>query len=287
MSAYVDNRKLLEALEIAIQKLIEKGCLKEPVNKENIITSIIENIQKNGLGDNELNLSDPKDHQAFAKTLINLVVNAEIGAKQPHLKLDLTKFLTNMNRFKPEEQMQLKKALKESLQQILELRLQYTNKFSPKPLGPDAIKKAAADLAEAFVNKHEKQAPGLSLSAANFVQNLLVATVAANNLESDSLRALFGGMVPSMAGGIASVVQYIPGNLLGFMNQTQGLAGSGGFMDEQNRYDGGIDPMGEETIVFANILSEGSLLAELVDDLQRAGILGKSNTPRLDPNQHQ
>ncbi len=280
MSAYIDDKKLREALEMVVAKLREKGCLPEPVDVENIVDSIMKNMHDNKLGDNELNLSDPKDHQAFVKTLVSLVVNAEIGAKQPHLKLDLSKFLADLSHLDPQQ----KKELKEGLAQLIELRLKYINQFTPKPSGPEVIKKIAADIADAFVNKHEKQAPGMQQDTASFLQNLIVASVAANTLESDSLRSLFGGIVPSIAGGIAAPVEFIRGNLAGFMNQTQGLAGSAGFMDEQNRYDAGADPLGEEANVLTNIISEGTLIPDIIDDLQHANIIGKSNTPKFEPH---
>jgi hypothetical protein len=127
----------------------------------------------------------------------------------------------------------------------------------------------------------EKQTPGLNEHTADFFAALVSQTLDAKSLDSASkdYRSLYGGIDPRIEGGERYPVEEIKGNLEGFIDFAIGLGDS--FQDEQNRYDGKPDYIGDEAAVLTNKISSGDMIPELESELIADHILdsGPRNVP--------
>lgn len=269
-SAYLDENKLIKALERAFDQLKEKGLLPADAKKETIIDQVISNI-KNGNERQIPEMNITGNNKSLMNALNLMLISEYVNSKAPDVKFNYAKLFKDLPQLTPGE----KKDLQKELAEELKAQLTAINKKLAKDEQQDQkkIDQAAEILADRFINQ-----PNDSLLKDNEKMEMLATMMSVQEL---SLRSQYGGINPGETGQQAFTVYEIKANEVGFMNFTMGLADSFSAMDERNRYDSSQpDYLGDEMAVLQNQIGMGATNEALETELINDGVL-KSMSPRM------
>lgn len=265
MSKILNKDELIQVLELLFNRMQRNGMLPPSIqNKQTLIEAVANHIDANFEIQKEV-LRNP----AIQKSLSLCILSAAIADRNPNFKFDYVSLFQEKN--DPEE-------MKKELTEQLIILLTESNKLNPKnQFTPKAIRQ----LAETFALKltHQFMQEKQNSPAEN---NQIVDVLA--EMFSASLRNLFGGIDPRVAGGQIVPVMTIVGNLAGIVNVSGGHETSNAFIDEQNRFDGHADPLGIENSVRIRF---AAITQEIEADLAELGVLPPSNWPPTPHPNHQ
>lgn len=265
MSKMLNKNELIEVLELLFNRMQENGMLPPTIeNKQALIEEVANQIDSNFEIEKQA-LRNP----AIQKSLSLCILSAAIAGKNPNFKFDYVSLFQEKNN--PDE-------MKKELTAQLVILFTEANKLNPKnQFTPKAILALAEVVALELTNqfmKEDQHCPAEN----NDIVDVLAETF------TSSLRSLFGGIDPRVAGGQIMPVLTIIGNLTGIVNLSSGHATSNAFMDEQNRFNGHADPLGIENSVRIRL---GAITHQLETALDQLGVLAHSNWPPIPhPNHH-
>lgn len=254
-----ENDLLLRSLTKIIDQLEQQGLIKV-ADKEELIGKVVASINNENQGQlPKLVLNHGQLNKTFTDYLMTMVL-------KEHLSLDLN--VARLFKDIPLLSEKEKAQLQNKLQQEIEKCLEKLNKLSPKPKmkTPDQIKEIAKTLADHFVNDPSlKPLDGRTIGFFSVLMVQLAAVKKQEEPENDYLRVFLAGMRPE--GGQQSIITELKANPEGFVSLSEGLATSFSFLDEQKRYDGGPDYMGEEHQELLAIASLGMIVSWIADEM--------------------
>lgn len=280
-SAYIDEKKLEEALRKECRQMQTKGLLPN-IDENQLVHQAMATI-KNGMGESfEFNMTNA--NKSFTNALSLILMTEYIKTKEPTFKFDYVKLFKDIPNLSDVE----KKTLQKDLEKELREQLTKINKLLPKDQQkkPEEIDLMARLVAEGLVKKADQEMVKDQEKTSFFT--LLVGLTPMPDMGKDeakdlSYRSQYAGMDPSQTGSIPMLIQRIEENHVDFMNFTQGLATSFAEMDEQIRFDSNVpDYTGNEFSSLLKQLSIGGVNEQVEQELISDGVL-KPMTPQNKP----
>lgn len=253
-----------EALDIIFKHMQEKGLVQEE-EREMILNNVIKHFPE----DFSLTMEDLQNENV-QKFLMGAIISSKLG-NEADTKQFVDKLVeAQKNEFQEEPDPKLNKKLAagillllagEQIQELLHEKLK-PNAPTPKPTPTNS-----AESKEKLENDAEKNE--LKSKMKQKIEML------AKQLE-DTLRNLYGGEDPRMAGKIHAVVTYIVGNIAGFTHQSAANPNSLEDIVEEITYN----PSKEDYLGLENIAKEDNLMSGIIDSIDNTFV-----TPLVEDSQ--